>query len=83
MNEGLEVYFNPNGKEIMEDEVLIDKLYIWNYTLKDPVIPGDILKVRTKKGEDFMHVRGIAYATGKEFCKEHRNVVKHTGEHFV
>lgn len=54
-----------------------DKIYTWNYSLKDPVVPGDILEVRTQKGKAFICVREIDYITGKEFCKEHRNVIKH------
>ncbi len=41
------------------------------------VVPGDILKVETKNGQGFICVRDIAYITGKSFCKEHRNVIKH------
>lgn len=53
------------------------KIYTWNYSLKSPVVPGDILKVETKNGQGFICVRDIAYITGKSFCKEHRNVIKH------
>lgn len=56
------------------------RIYSWNYTLKAPVVCTDILKVRTKKGQAFVCVCGIDYLTGKEFCKKHKNVVKHMGE---
>lgn len=75
------------GQHILRDgdtwKVKNDKIYIWNYTLKSPVVPGDILKVQTKKGQKFICVRKIEYVTGKEFCREHRNVIKHMGEFLV
>lgn len=58
-------------------EIKNDNRYIWNYTLRDPVIPGDILKVCTEKGSKFICVDKIDYVTGKEFCEEHKNVIKH------
>lgn len=56
-----------------------DKFYRWVYTLKEPVIPGDILQVRTKYGPAYMCVKRIEYATGREFCREHLTVKKHLG----
>lgn len=58
-------------------KVKSDKIYVWNYSLKNPVVPGDILEVQAKKGKALMCVRKIAYVTGKKFCKEHREVIKH------
>ena len=73
------------GQHVLRDgnswKVKSDKSYIWNYTLKNPVIPGDILKVKTKKGQAFICVNKIDYVTGKEFCKEHKSVIKHMKEH--
>lgn len=70
------------GQHIFSDgstwKMKSNKIYIWNYSLKSPVVPGDILKVQAKKGEAFICVREIAYVSGREFCKEHRNVIKHT-----
>lgn len=60
-----------------------NKIYIWNYTLKSPVVPGDILKVQTRKGQAFICVRQIDYITGEEFCKKHRNVLKHMKERLL
>lgn len=72
------------GQHVSKDgdtwKVKGDRLYRWKYTLKSPVVPGDILKVRTKKGRAFIYVRSIEYAAGNEFCKEHRNVIKHMKE---
>ena len=72
------------GQHVLRDgdtwKVKSIKGYIWNYTLKNPVVPGDILKVKTKRGQAFICVRKIDYLTGKEFCEEHRNVIKHMKE---
>lgn len=57
-----------------------NKSYIWNYTLKNPVVPGDILKADTKNGPQFICVDGIDYVTGKEFSEGYRNVKKHMKE---
>lgn len=69
------------GRHIFRDraewKVKSDKFYTWNYTLKAPVVPGDVLKVRTQKGKAFMCVEEIHYITGKDFCQEHRNVIRH------
>lgn len=51
--------------------------YSWTYSLKAPVVPGDILKVRTKKGQMYMCVEQIAYVTGEEFCDDYSAVIKH------
>lgn len=72
------------GQHVLRDgdtwKVKSSKNYIWNYTLKSPVVPGDILKVKTKKGQAYICVRKIDYITGKEFCDEHRKVLKHMNE---
>ena len=52
------------------------KRYIWSYTLKAPVVPGDILMVNTKNGKAFICVDKIEYAAGK-FCSKYRKVRKH------
>lgn len=61
-------------------EVKSNKFYGWNYMLKAPVVPGDILKADTKKGQVFVCVDRIEYATGKEFCEEYKDIIKHMGE---
>ena len=72
------------GKHVLKDgdtwKVKNDKIYTWNYSLKDPVVPGDILAVQVQKGREFMSVREIHYITGTGFCQEHRNVIRHMGE---
>lgn len=72
------------GQHVFRDgniwKVKSNKIYTWNYSLKNPVVPGDILAVRTQKGREFMCVREIHYITGKEFCREHREVTGHMGE---
>lgn len=52
------------------------KRYIWIYTLKAPVVPGDILMVNTKTGKDFICVDKIEYVAGK-FCSKYKKVRKH------
>lgn len=63
-------------------KVKSDKVYVWNYSLRDPVIPNDILMVQTEKGRAFMYVHETGYVTGKEFCNQHKEVVRHMGECF-
>ena len=57
------------------------KRYVWIYALKEPVIPGDILLVKTKRGTDFICVESINYAAGKEFCSRYKKVEKHLHVH--
>ncbi|MCI8932732.1 MAG: hypothetical protein HFI02_16175 [Lachnospiraceae bacterium] len=63
-----------------EWKVKSNKFYCWNYTLKNPVVPGDILKADTKNGKAFVCVDRIEYVTGKEFCEEYRDIIKHMGK---
>ena len=56
------------------------KRYIWSYTLKTPVVPGDILMVNTKNGKAFICVDKIEYAAGK-FCSKYKKVRKHLNIH--
>lgn len=69
------------GRHVLWDEgkwkVKNNHYYTWNYTLKHPVVPGDILRAKAKRGQPLICVDQIAYVTGKEFCKEHKNIVKH------
>lgn len=69
------------GQHVVKDgdtwKVKCDKYYTWNYSLKDPVVHGDILEVRSPKEKSYICVREINYITGKEYCKEHRYVAKH------
>ncbi len=51
--------------------------YCWTYSLKAAVVPGDILKVQTKKGQMYMCVERIEYVTGEEFCAEYSAVIRH------
>lgn len=57
------------------------KRYVWIYALKEPVIPGDILLVKTTRGTDFICVDSINYAAGKEFCSKYKKVEKHLHVH--
>jgi hypothetical protein len=60
-----------------------NKSYKWIYNLREAVIPGDILQVHVNHGLAFMRVDSIYYITGKEFCREHRTVKRHTGIHMM
>lgn len=58
-----------------------DRRYIWTYTLKEPVVPGDILLVNTRTGADFMCTDKIEYAAGHGFCSKYKKVRKHMNIH--
>ena len=53
------------------------KRYIWIYTLREPVVPGDILLADTKTGADFMCVDRIEYTAGYGFCSKYKKIRKH------
>lgn len=53
------------------------KRYIWIYTLKNPVVPGDVLVVNTKKGRAYICVDIMEYTAGKGFCSRYNTVKKH------
>ena len=46
-----------------------DKHYTWIYTLKAPVVPGDILLVDTSAGPDFICVDRIDYTAERIFAQ--------------
>lgn len=83
----LEAYADsPLKKVVMGQHVLEDngkwkrkngKWYLWTYSLKEAVVPGDILKVQTKKGPMYMCVDRIDYVTGEGFCGQHSAVIEH------
>lgn len=54
-----------------------EKRYIWIYTLKAPVVPGDILLVNTKRGVELMCVDRVDYITGQGFCSKYKKARKH------
>lgn len=54
-----------------------NKRYIWIYTLKEPVVPGDILLVNTKKGRAYICVDRIEYVAGQGFCSRYNTVKQH------
>lgn len=55
------------------------KRYVWTYSLKAPVLPGDILIADTKKGKSPVCVESIGYVTGEKFCAMYRRILKHAG----
>lgn len=72
------------GRHVLPDngawKIKGSKRYSWTYSLKAAVVPGDILKVKTKKGPEYICVDRIEYVTGEEFCAEHSAVMKHMKE---
>lgn len=50
------------------------KRYAWIYTLRDAVLPGDILVVRTCKGNAYMQVERITYISGKKEIDRYKKV---------
>lgn len=63
-----------------EWKIKSDKTYCWVYNLVDPVVPGDILEVYTRRGTAYMRVEEIKYVTGKEFCRLYAGVKQHMHE---
>lgn len=49
--------------------------------VKGPVIPGEILLVKTKRGMDFICVESINYVVGDEFYLKYKKVEKHIHVH--
>ena len=54
-----------------------DKRCIWIYSLREPVVPGDILMANTKTGADFICVHRIEYTAGREFCSKYAKIRQH------
>lgn len=51
-----------------------DKRYAWIYTIHEAVVPGDILLVRTSKGDAYMQVDKITNIAGKKTIKRYKKV---------
>lgn len=60
-----------------EWKVISENRYRWFYGLKAPVVPGDILQVKTRKGLAFIRVDCIEYETGNNFCRRHKKTKRH------
>lgn len=52
------------------------KVYQWIYSLRTPVVKGDILLAKTKIGYSPMVVDNISYMTGTEFLRAPRRIKK-------
>lgn len=65
-----------------KDDIIIksEKRYRWICDIKAPVVPGDVLLVRTGKGKAFMMVDKIVYEAGNKNLSVFKNVIKHTGK---
>lgn len=53
------------------------KLETWLYTLREPVVPGDILRVETRKGASHMRVEKVDYVAEDGNCAGMRRTLKH------
>lgn len=51
-----------------------DKRYAWVYTIREAVVPGDILLVWTSKGNAYMQVEKIINIAGKKTIRRHKKV---------
>ena len=51
-----------------------DKRYAWVYTIREAVVPGDILLVWTSKGNAYMQVEQIINIAGKKTIRRHKKV---------
>lgn len=60
-----------------EYRIKCNKYYRWLYDLGHAVVPGDILRVETKKGKAYMCVEKIDYLIGKECYSQHARALKH------
>ena len=56
-----------------------NRSYSWYYNRWEPVVPGDILSVRTKQGLRYMRVDRIWYVAGAHDCGVYKTVRRHTG----
>lgn len=51
-----------------------NRRYAWIYTLSEAVVPGDILLVRTRKGDSYMQVEKITNIAGKKETHKYKKV---------
>ncbi len=49
----------------------------WLYTLREPVVPGDILRVEARSGVSYMQVEAVEYIADDESCAGMRKTLKH------
>lgn len=50
---------------------------VWLYTLKEPVVPGDILRVETWRGASNIQVEAVEYIGEDESCANMCRTLKH------
>lgn len=53
------------------------KQKVWLYTLKEPVVPGDILRVETRNGASNIRVEAVEYIGEDESCAGMRRTLRH------
>lgn len=56
--------------------VKTNKRYAWLYNLKEAVVVGDILLVKTRKGPAYMQVEKITNIAGKDAIRKYKKVIK-------
>lgn len=49
----------------------------WLYTLREPVVPGDILRVEARKGASYIRVETVEYVAEDKSCAGMRRTLKH------
>jgi hypothetical protein len=60
-------------------QVKSERAFVWIYNKKNPVVLGDLLQVRTRKGLDYIVVESISYVTGEMECSKYNKVQRHMG----
>ena len=58
-------------------QIKCNKVFVWIYNIKDPVVKGDLLQVHTRKGLDYIVVDSVSYVTGNEQCFKYNKVKSH------
>lgn len=65
------------GNRSFEGRAAERKTRRWLYTLKDPVVPGDILRVESRNGVSNIRVEAVEYIGEDEGCTGMRRTLKH------
>lgn len=68
---GFHVEYNTEQKAYV---MKTSRRYAWIYNLPEAVVPGDVLLVRTSKGNAYMQVERITNIAGKKAIKKYKKV---------
>lgn len=74
-----EDFYKQTGSMAHDISIRGPQYFKWIYNKKDPVVPGDILKVDTRKGDAYMVVEKIDYIAGAKNCAQYKKVIEHMG----